>query len=92
MLQPGFDPAPVAVRIYRIQYASKCKAPRCLGRATTVAEKVDGAGPLPAYRPLRAAPEDRAGALYGNRSIRATRLESRALLPKRNSSSGSGSV
>jgi len=28
VLNPDFDPAPVAVRIYRIQYFSKCKVPQ----------------------------------------------------------------
>jgi len=41
MAQPDFDPQPVAVRIYPIQYISKCKAVRCRERATTA---VDGAG------------------------------------------------
>jgi hypothetical protein len=55
MLQPDFDPAPVAVRVYRIQYVSKCKARRCLARATTVAEKVDGAGRHAAGRAVQPA-------------------------------------
>jgi len=44
LLNPDFDPEPVAVRIFRIHYVSKCKAPRCLERATIAAEKVDRAG------------------------------------------------
>ena len=44
MLQPDFNPAPLAVRIHRIRYVSRCKVRRCTARATTVAEKVDGAG------------------------------------------------
>jgi len=44
MLQPDFNPAPVAVQIYRCGYVSQCKAPRCRERATLVAEKVDNAG------------------------------------------------
>ena len=44
MLQPDFDPVPVAVRINRCYYVSRCKARNCLARATLVAEKVDGAG------------------------------------------------
>ena len=34
----------VAVQIYRCEYVSQCKAPRCPERATLVAEKVDNAG------------------------------------------------
>jgi len=44
MLQPDFNPAPVAARIHRIRYVSRCKVSRCTERATTVAEKVDAAG------------------------------------------------
>jgi len=44
MLQPDFDPAPREVRIFRCRYISRCKARRCVSRATIVAEKVDGAG------------------------------------------------
>jgi hypothetical protein len=44
VLQPNFDPAPAAVRIFRCLYISRCKARNCLARATTVAEKVDCAG------------------------------------------------
>jgi hypothetical protein len=44
VLQPDFDPAPAAVRIFRCGYVSRCKARNCLARATTVAEKVDCAG------------------------------------------------
>ena len=44
MLEPDFNPAPVAVRIHRCGYVAKCKARSCLRRATTVAEKVDSAG------------------------------------------------
>lgn len=44
MLEPDFNPAPTAVRIYRCGYISRCKAPRCQDRATLVAEKVDNAG------------------------------------------------
>jgi hypothetical protein len=44
MLQPDFNPEPVAVRIYRCGYVIKCKARSCLKRATVVAEKVDNAG------------------------------------------------
>ena len=44
MPQPDFNPAPVAVRIHRIRYVSRCKVSRCTERATTVAEKVDVAG------------------------------------------------
>jgi hypothetical protein len=44
MLQPDFNPEPVAVRIYRCGYVAKCKARWCSKRATVVAEKVDGAG------------------------------------------------
>jgi hypothetical protein len=44
MLQPDFNPEPVAVRIYRCGYVAKCKARSCLKRATVVAEKVDAAG------------------------------------------------
>lgn len=44
MLQPDFDPAPTAVRIYRCGYVSKCKKRGCLEPATLVAEKVDAAG------------------------------------------------
>jgi hypothetical protein len=41
MLEPDFDPAPTAVRIYRCGYASPCRCPK---RATLIAEKVDTAG------------------------------------------------
>ena len=44
MLQPDFDPAPTAVRIYRCGYVSRCKARGCPRRATLIAEKVDTAG------------------------------------------------
>jgi hypothetical protein len=44
MLQPDFDPAPTAVRIYRCKYVSQCKARSCLKRATLIVEKVDTAG------------------------------------------------
>ena len=44
MLTSDFGPEPVAVQIWRCGYVSKCKARRCLSRATVVAEKVDGAG------------------------------------------------
>jgi len=44
MLEPDFDPAPVAVRIHRCGYVSHCKGPGCRERATIVAEKIDGAG------------------------------------------------
>lgn len=44
MLEPDFNPEPVAVRIYRCGYVLRCKAPRCLARATAVAEKIDAAG------------------------------------------------
>jgi hypothetical protein len=44
VLQPNFDPAPAAVRIFRCLYISRCKARNCLARASTVAEKVDCAG------------------------------------------------
>jgi len=52
VLQPDFDPQPVAVRIHRIRSVSRCKVHRCTARATTVAEKVDGAG-----APIYVAPE-----------------------------------
>jgi hypothetical protein len=44
VLEPDFDPAPVAVRIYRCGYVSRCWARRCLKLATSIAEKVDAAG------------------------------------------------
>jgi hypothetical protein len=44
MLEPDFDPAPTAVRIYRCGYASPCRARGCPKRATLIAEKVDAAG------------------------------------------------
>jgi hypothetical protein len=44
MLQPDFDPAPTAVRIYRCKYVLHCRARSCLQRATLIAEKVDNAG------------------------------------------------
>jgi len=44
MLQPDFNPELVAVRVYRCLYDAKCKARTCLRRATSIAEKVDGAG------------------------------------------------
>ena len=44
MLQPDFNPEPVALRIHRCGYVIKCKARSCLKRATIVAEKVDTAG------------------------------------------------
>jgi hypothetical protein len=44
MLEPDFNPEPVAVRIHRCGYMSRCKAPRCQACATVVAEKVDAAG------------------------------------------------
>ena len=44
MLQPNFDPAPTEVRIHRCGYVSRCKARRCLKRATLTAEKVDRTG------------------------------------------------
>ena len=44
MLQPDFNPEPVAVRLHRCGYVAKCKARSCSKRATVVAEKVDAAG------------------------------------------------
>ncbi len=44
MLEPDFDPAPTAVRIYRCGYVSPCRALECPRRATLIAEKVDAAG------------------------------------------------
>jgi hypothetical protein len=44
MFSLDFNPAATAVRIHRCGYVSRCKKPRCLERATVVAEKVDGAG------------------------------------------------
>jgi hypothetical protein len=44
MLKPDFYPAPTTVRIHRCKYVSRCKARRCLKRASLIAEKVDGAG------------------------------------------------
>ncbi len=43
MLEPDFDPAPTAVRIYQCGYVSPCRARGCLKRAL-IAEKVDAAG------------------------------------------------
>jgi hypothetical protein len=44
MLEPDFNPKPVAVRIHRCGYISCCQKPICQARVTTVAEKVDAAG------------------------------------------------
>jgi hypothetical protein len=44
MLQPNFNPEPVAVRIHRCKYVSRSKACGCPKRATLIAEKGDGVG------------------------------------------------
>jgi len=44
MLQPDFDSSPTTVRIHRCKYVSRCKARRCLKRASLIAEKTDVAG------------------------------------------------
>lgn len=44
MLNPELDPAPEGVRIHRIGYISRCKARRCLARATAVAKKANVVG------------------------------------------------
>jgi hypothetical protein len=51
MLEPDFDPEPVAVRIYSCEYIAKCKARSCLRRATMIAEKVDAAGQVELCEP-----------------------------------------
>jgi hypothetical protein len=45
MLEPDFNPVPIAVQIVRCGYPRPCRAPRYAGkRATIVLRKIDAAG------------------------------------------------